>query len=102
QRGLPLAQRRRREGGRQRPCDSEVEDLHAAFAGEEQVLWLQVAVDNPLPVSCREPASDLQRDPQRFLRLEATRPQTSAQRFALEKLGDEVGIPFVLADVVDR
>ena len=81
---------------------AEVEDLHAAFAGEEDVLRLEVAVDDALVVRGREPARDLDRVVDRLARRHRRPVDSRAERFALEQLGDDYGAPSWRADVVDR
>ena len=48
-------------------ADAEVGDLHAALLRPHDVLRLDVAVDDPLPVRGREPAQGLVHDVQRDL-----------------------------------
>ena len=80
--------------------DPEVGDLHAAFAGDQQVLGLDVAVDDPAHLGVRERgqqpfqhARDLgQRHP----------PHERPQRTALEVLHRDVRHPIVLEEVEHR
>ena len=71
--------------------EAEVEDLHAAVVGDEDVLGLQVPVDDPLLVRRREAADDLERVVDRLARRELAAGEDRAQRLALEQLLDDVG-----------
>ena len=62
---------------------AEVEDLDQAVLGDEQVLGLQVAVDNPLVVSGGEPVCDLDRMLDGLANRKRGAPKTAAERLAL-------------------
>ena len=82
--------------------EAEVEDLHAAVVGDEDVLGLQVPVDDPLLVRGREAVDDLERVVDRLARRELAAREDRPERLALEQLLDDVGRALVRADVVDR
>jgi len=82
--------------------EAEVEDLHPAVVGEEEVVGLDVAVDDALGVSGGEPVRNCGADLGRPLPAHAGRRDRAAQALALEQLGDgEAGLA-VAAEVVDR
>ncbi len=81
--------------------EAEVEDLHPAVVGDEEVLGLQVPVDDPLLVRGGEAVDDLERVVDRLARRERAAREDRAQRLAFEELLDDVGRAVVLADVVD-
>ena len=82
--------------------ETEVEDLHAPFARDEDVLRLQVAMDDALVVRRGEAARDLGRVVDRLARRQRRAVDPRAERLAFEQLGDDVGSAVVAADVVDR
>jgi hypothetical protein len=81
---------------------AEIENLEAIARQDEQILWLEVAMDDALLVRGSEARRDLRaivdacRDRQRPV------VQPLAQCRALEELGDEVRRALVYTDVVDR
>ncbi len=81
--------------------EAEVEDLHPAVVGDEDVLGLQVPVDDSLLVRGGEAVDDLERVVDRLALREAAAREGRAQRLAFEELLDDVGRAVVLADVVD-
>ncbi len=81
--------------------EAEVEDLHAAVPGDEDVLGLEIPVDDPLLVRRREAVGDLQRVVDGLARRQARALQDVPQRFAFEQLLDDVRLAVVLADVED-
>ncbi len=81
--------------------EAEVEDLHPAVVGDEDVLGLQVPVDDPLLVRGGEAVGDLERVVDRLALRELAAGEDRAQRLAFEELLDDVGRAVVLADVVD-
>jgi hypothetical protein len=80
---------------------AEVEDLDAAVGIDEDVLRLEVAVDEPLPVRGGESVGDLHRDVERLPRRQSTLDSRS-QRLSLEELHDQVGDGDALPAVFDR
>ena len=66
--------------------EAEVEDLETAVFGDEQVLGLQVAVDDPLLVRRGEAVRDLQRVVDRLSRRQLPAGERRAQRLAFEQL----------------
>ena len=81
---------------------TEVEDLHASFACDEDVLRFQVAMDDALVVRGCKPACDLGRVVDRLARRQRRPVDPPAERLPFEQLGDDVGSAGVAADVVDR
>ena len=81
---------------------AEVEDLHPAVPGEEEVLGLQVAVNDALLVRRGEAARDLDREVDRFPERQRPRGEALAQCLALEQLEDEVGRVALETDVEHR
>jgi hypothetical protein len=82
--------------------EAEVEDLHEAVAGHEDVVGLEVPVDDALLVGGGEAASDLRREvdgPERRQRTGGG--EVIPQRLALEQLEHDVRRPAGL-DVVHR
>ena len=80
---------------------AEVQDLHVAVAGDEDVLGLHVAVDDAALVRRGEPARDLDRVLDGLAWREPAGADLPPQRVALEQLRDDVGNPLVRAHVVD-
>ncbi len=81
--------------------EAEVEDLHPAVVGDEDVLGLQVPVDDPLLVRGGEAVDDLEGVVDRLARRELAAGEDGAEGLAFEELLDDVGRAVVLADVVD-
>ena len=81
---------------------AEVEDLHAAVVGDEEVLGLQVPVDDPLLVRGGEAVDDLERVVDRAARRDPAAREHRAKRLPFEQLLDDIGRAVVArADVVD-
>ena len=83
--------------------EAEVQDLHPAVVGDEDVLGLQVPVDDPLLVRGGEAVDDLERVVDRSARGELASGDDLAQRLPFQQLLDDVGRARmgVRADVVD-
>ena len=73
--------------------EAEVEDLHAAVPGDEDVLGLEIAVDDAVVVGGRQAVGDLHRVLERLARGQGPVVEPLAQRLALEQLRDEVERP---------
>ncbi|HEV8702079.1 MAG TPA: hypothetical protein VGV60_12470 [Candidatus Polarisedimenticolia bacterium] len=89
----------RRTLGPRQLRQAEIEDLDPAVARDEQVLRLQVAVDDPLLVSRRQPLGDLPGIVQRLAGGERAAGQPVAQRRPFEQLLDDVRRPLVRSGV---
>jgi hypothetical protein len=95
-----LTPRQRRFGMRELR-QAEVEDLDPPLGGDEQVLGLEVAVDDPLLVRCGQAVRHLDRVVDRLADRQRARAKAIAERFALEQLRDDEGGAVVGADVVN-
>jgi hypothetical protein len=84
--------------GRARP---KVEDFDLPVPQHEHVLWLHVAMDDPLLVGGRQAARDLHRDMARLSDGECTGGERRSQRLALEQFRDGEELPVVDARVED-
>ena len=82
--------------------EAEVQDLHPAVVGDEDVLGLQVPVDDPLLVRGAEAVDDLERIVDRAARGELASGDDGPQRLPFEQLLDDIGRAVVRPDVVDR
>ena len=80
---------------------TEVQDLHAAIAREEQVLGLQVAMDDATLVRGGESPGDLHGEVDGLPLWHGAAPEPAAERLAFEQLRDDVGHAVLTADVVD-
>ena len=80
---------------------SEVQHLDPALVGEEDVLGLEVAVDDPFLVRGREGVADLEPVVHGLARRRRTRDQPRAQGLAFEQLHGRVGHAFLAAEVED-
>jgi hypothetical protein len=90
--------------GRERrplPGEAEVEDLGVAVFGEEDVLGLEVAMDDPLVVSGGEAVGDLAGDLEGAPERKCALLQWDPERLAFEQLRDGVADAALLADVVE-
>ena len=81
---------------------AEVEDLHLAVAGQEEVVGLEVAVHDAAGVRGGEPGRDLRGDLERLARRQRAADQALAQRLAVEQLHRGEGDLAVLAEIEDR
>ena len=86
---------------RQRGGEAEVEDLHAAVGGDEDVVGLQVAVHDAAGVRGAEPGGDLEPVADHVALGKRAAFEPDPQRLAVEQLGDQVG-HVAGADVEDR
>src|SRR5205814_552281 len=82
--------------------ETEVEDLHASIARDENVFRLKVAVDDALLVRGCETLRDTGGVFDGAAHGERAALQLLAQRLALKQFSDEIGRAAFLADVVDR
>jgi len=82
------------------PGEPEVEELGAAFVGEDRVRRLDVAVKDPAAVRRGQPAREVERD------VEDLSPRHRVveliERTAVHVLGDQVGMSVNLGDPIDR
>ncbi len=83
-------------------CEAEVEDLRPALAGDEDVLRLQVAVDDPLVVGGGEAFADPDRELEDAAGSERPAREARPQRVSLEELEDHVGRAVVDPGIEDR
>ena len=84
------------------PRETEVEDLDGAALGDEDVRRLHVAVHDAAAVGVLEPFADIDREiqlPRQAHLLGA--PQPPLQILPVQVLHREVGLPLVLAEIVD-
>jgi hypothetical protein len=85
-----------------RAGDAEVEQLHVAAAGHEDVARLDVAVHDPGPVGDLERVGGRGHDPDRLRRRQrAGARQPGGQALPAQQLHDEVGAAGVLAEIQD-
>src|SRR6185436_10073569 len=71
-------------------------------AGQHDVGWLQIAVDDPVRVRVGQRVSQFVRDRQQLARRNGTAPDARLQRLPVETLHDEVIDARVVPDVVER
>src|SRR6185437_12607669 len=79
---------------------AEIEHLHAAALGDEDVAWLQVAVQNAFDVRGLQGIGDFDSPLYRLRRRDRPARQPRVQRLALEQLHHEKGLALVLAELV--
>jgi hypothetical protein len=106
-RGLLRGGRRGRGGGfdeqgRLKLGETEIEDLHVATSGHEEVLRLEVPVNDSLRVGGRQPVRDLNRVADRLDRGQVAFLNSLAKRRALEELVHHEGSFVVGAHVEHR
>ena len=82
-----------------RPGDAEVGDLHPAVHGHQEVLGLEVAVHDPVPLAVRQPRQDALEHSGDLRHREAA--DVLAQRAVGEVLHGDVGHRPVLEELVD-
>jgi hypothetical protein len=70
--------------------ETEVEDLHPPIGGEEDVLRLEIAMDDPFRVRGGEAVCDLRGDVDRLPPRHRSLHDPPPQRFTFEELGDAV------------
>ena len=88
--------------GLDRAGQAEVQDLHPAVVGQEDVLGLEVAVDDALVVGGGQAAGDLAAVLGGLARGQRALEQAVAQGLALEQLGHQEGRALLAAEIVDR
>ena len=81
--------------------EAEVEYLHTPLVCHEDVLWLQVAVDDPLLVGCGQPLGHLHGEVDGLAGGKSAIFESCAQRLAFEELHDGVGSFTLSPEVVD-
>jgi hypothetical protein len=83
--------------------DAEVGQLEPAVPGQQHVVGLHVAVDQPLAVGVRQRLQHAEGQGDRLLQRERSLPgQPGTDGLAVHQLHDEVRLPGVLAGVVHR
>ena len=82
--------------------EPEVQKLHAAVSGHEDVVGLQIAVDDSLRVGGREGLRDLDRVLDRLADGKGAGLELVAQRRALQQLRHRIGGSILPADVEER
>ena len=86
--------------GQRQLRQAEVEHLHLRARRQHDVVWLDVAVDDPLPVRFRKRGRDLADDGERGLEVERLALQPGGQRLALDVLHGDEAVPVRIADVI--
>ena len=81
---------------------AEIEDLQVAVPADEEILGLQVAMDDALPVRGGETPGHLERVVHGLLLGDRSGVELPAQRLALEELHHGVGDSSLRAEVEDR
>src|SRR5262249_59798606 len=81
--------------------EPEIQDLHAAVRGEEDVLGFEVAVDDPLVMSRGEAVRDAERVLDELALRQPAASQALPQRLSFEQLRNDEGCAVLGADVVD-
>ena len=81
--------------------ETEVENLYAAFAGDEDVVGLQVAMGDVFAVRGGQAVRGLDAVVDGLAMRERAAGEDGAQAFAFEQFADHVGRAVVLAEVVD-
>jgi len=82
--------------------EAEVKNFGAAIFGDENVFWLQVAMDDAFFVRGSEAVGDLQRVVESLARGDRSAAQAVAQRLTLKQFRDNLGRTFTRADVEYR
>jgi hypothetical protein len=81
---------------------TEVENLRVPALGDEDVCRLDVAVEDPLPVSGVQSVGDLDPELQDLRCRKRSSGEALPERLALEKLHGDEGTSFLLVHIVDR
>ena len=92
--------RRRRVGGEL--GQAEVEHLHLAAPGDEDVRGLDVAVKDALAVRRVQRIGNLRADVEQGAEVERPSAQPLVERLALEQLHRQIALSLVLVEAVDR
>ena len=82
--------------------ESEIQNFDPPGPGDEQVLWLEVAMDNSLVVGGCQALKDLERVFGRLAHREQPAVHALAQGHSLQQLRDHEGRPLVRPHVEDR
>src|SRR5258705_13617949 len=82
-------------------CQTKVEYLHPAIFGEEDVVWLQIAVNDALLVCGREALGNLQRIVHYPALSQRCAPDALTQCFTVEQLRNDIGCVVVCANIMN-
>ena len=101
--GTECGSRQRHLGFGDRARNPEVGHLHASVAREQDVPWLDVAMDDPARMRGRQGSRDLGRDASRLPRRQGAGPAYDGREvFAVDELHDDERTGLVLAVVKHR
>jgi hypothetical protein len=89
-------------GGVQDPGETEVQDLGAAFAGDENIVRLQIAMDDVAFVRRGQATRDLRAELDGLAQRKGAAFERGPERLSLEQLGYHELQGALHADVVDR
>jgi len=81
--------------------ETEVEDFGVPAVGDEQIRWLNIAMNNSLGVGSIKRVGNFDGEIQQSLGFEVPANNYLAKRLALEKLHDDERAPLILADLVN-
>ncbi len=81
---------------------TEIEDFNDAVMTQHDVVWLDVAMDDPDGVSGAKCAGDLDADVERVARFEGAHSDSVAQRVTVDEFGGDEMFGIDLVDLVDR
>src|SRR5262245_8422204 len=81
---------------------AKIKNLHAAVAGQENVLWFEIPVDDAFRVSRRQTLHDLLSKLDSFAFRDLSSLEPPAQRLPFKQLGDEIWGMVLFPDGIDR
>ena len=93
---------RARCGCRLHSCQAEIENLHRTVVGKKNVLRFQIAVNDALGVSGRQPIGNRDADFNSFAPGNWRPAKLLTKCFAFQQFRNHVRDIVILADVVDR
>ncbi len=81
--------------------NAKIENFYDAIFGDKDVFWFQVAVNNSLGVSSRQPTGNLRGVLQDLAQRQTRVGERLPQSLPFQQFRNHVGRAFVLAEVID-
>ena len=97
-----MAPRPRAQARLQQLGDAEVEELHRAIGGDENVVGFEIAMDDQMLMRVAHGRTHIAKQPQALANGQFPLLAIPVERFALDQIHDQIGKPFLCGAAVDQ